>query len=136
MTGNSFARLDSSSSSGFGGGAASPGPGGASFGASLFCSGTITSNNNGNVSSNPFPSSLAAQPTGTFLSSFTSGLNSVSTSSSGFGVGAPTNLSALQAQPTGLGGSAMKGTAAFGGLTASGPAADAQKNQQQQQSLF
>ncbi|KAE8243904.1 hypothetical protein A4X06_0g6062 [Tilletia controversa] len=136
--------LGSSSSSGFGGGAASPGPGGASFGASLFRSGTITNNNNGNVSSNPFPSSLAAQPTGAFLSSFTSGLNSVSSSGFGAGVGAPTNLSTLQAQPTGLGGSAIKpfqptsafGTAAFGGLTASGPAADAQKNQQQQQSLF
>ncbi|KAE8224567.1 hypothetical protein CF319_g2560 [Tilletia indica] len=159
MTGNPFARSLSPApgTSGAGGGmgqslfgsgatngaaatngigtSSSPAPGAGSFGASLFRSGTITQNSNGGTASNPFPS-LAAQPTGAFLSSFTSGLSSVNGSA-----GAPSQL--LQAQPTGLGGSSIKpfqpssafGTAAFGGLTADAQQQQ-QKNQQQQQSLF
>ncbi|KAK0557469.1 hypothetical protein OC846_000457 [Tilletia horrida] len=100
-----------------------------SFGSSLFRSGTITANNSTGATNgaNPFP--LAAQPTGAFLSSFTSGLNSVG--------GGSSQPASLQAQPTGLGGSSIKpfqptsafGTAAFGGLTA-----EQQQKQQQQQS--
>ncbi|KAL9934190.1 hypothetical protein V8E36_006646 [Tilletia maclaganii] len=112
-------------------GTASPGglPGAATnlFGSSLFRSGTITGNPA--ASTNPFPS-LAAQPTGAFLSGFTSGLSSTATG--------------LQPQPTGLGGSAIKpfqptsafGTAALGGITATNANGTDASKQQQQQSLF